>query len=81
MAAVAVSLSQMLHFCDISGLFLIFHLPKQTSGNTLARSVFKELEHCVVFILVFVYCYMLEGKKTLDLIIVELTGILSVSRS
>lgn len=64
-AAVGVSLSQMLHFCDISMRSLIWHLQKQASENTLARGVFKELEPCVVFILVFIYCHMVEGEKAL----------------
>lgn len=45
--------------------FLICHLQKQASGNTLGRGIFKELEPCVVFILVFIYCHILERQKAL----------------
>lgn len=55
----------MLYFCDISMPSLICHLQKRDPGNSLARGVFKELEPWVVFILVFIYCHMVEGEKAL----------------
>lgn len=56
-----VGLSQMLHFCDIS-VPLICHAQRQASGNTLTRAVFKELEHCVVLLLVFIYLLSHGGR-------------------
>lgn len=59
-----MGLSQMLHFCDIS-IPLICHVQRQASGNILIRVVFKELEHCVVLLLVFIYLlsYGARGKN------------------
>lgn len=44
---------------------LFYHIQKQASGNTLARDIFKEQEHYVIFMFAYIFFHMMEGKRSL----------------